>query len=157
MGPENVEEFSLARQGEQALTPWLQVQAEGLGQVTGAELAQALGGLVSEVDVRALDGGLADVLAASFHRAVLSGVAGWRDDDLAFVRDWGFDLADVPVPVAVWQGGQDLMVPAAHGRWLAERLPHARLHLQPGEGHLSLVAGLDRVLDDLLDAARPPA
>ena len=36
-----------------------------------------------------------------------NGVAGWRDDDLAFARDWGFGLSDISVPVAVWQGADD--------------------------------------------------
>lgn len=49
--------------------------------------------------------------ACAFCRGMSSGIAGWRDDDLAFTRDWGFDLAQIERPVAVWQGGQDRMVP----------------------------------------------
>ena len=155
MGPENVEEFSLALQGEAALGPWLEEQARVLRRISGAEVAEALGGLISDVDRASLTGEFADFVAASFRRAVASGVAGWRDDDLAFVRSWGFELADVTVPVAVWQGGQDRMVPWSHGRWLAAHLPNVREHLHVDEGHLSLAVGaLDRVLDDLLDLAR---
>jgi pimeloyl-ACP methyl ester carboxylesterase len=154
MGEENVEEFTLAAAGEAALTPWLQAQAEGLAAVTGADVAAALGGLVSEVDSRAVTGDFADFLAASFRKAVSTGVAGWRDDDLAFVRAWGFDPAAIAAPVAVWQGAQDRMVPYGHGVWLASRLPQVRDHLLEDEGHLSLIVGaMDRILDDLLDMA----
>src|SRR5205814_5161954 len=38
MGPENVEEFSRARQGEFALTPWLESEAAKLATVTGGEV-----------------------------------------------------------------------------------------------------------------------
>ena len=71
----------------------------------------ALGDLVSAVDVGALTGDFAAYVAASFRQALANGIWGWFDDDLAFTRPWGFDLAGIGVPVVVWQGGQDRMVP----------------------------------------------
>ncbi|HET6213032.1 MAG TPA: alpha/beta hydrolase, partial [Micromonosporaceae bacterium] len=153
MGPENVVEFGAATDGGAALTTYLEAEAAGLVGVTGDEVAQALGGLVSDVDTASLTGEFAAVVAEMFRRAVSTGIAGWRDDDLAFVRPWGFELAGLGVPVAIWQGGQDRMVPYAHGTWLAGRIPGARAHLYPDEGHLSLVGQLGRILDDLLDLA----
>jgi pimeloyl-ACP methyl ester carboxylesterase len=151
MGPENVQEFSLALQGETTLTPWLEEQARALSAIQGPDVAVALGGLVSDVDKAALTGEFADFIAASLRRSVSTGVAGWRDDDLAFTRPWGFDLATIERPVSVWQGGQDRMVPFEHGRWLAENIPGSRAHLHPDDGHLSLWAtGLSRIMDDLL-------
>jgi pimeloyl-ACP methyl ester carboxylesterase len=157
MGEENVEEFTLTLQGEGALTPYLEQEGRALGAVTGAEVAASLGGLVSPVDVQCLTGEFAEYLAETFRRAMSSGVAGWREDDLAMARDWGFDLASIDVPVAVWQGDQDLMVPPAHGRWLVEHLPTVRDHLHTGEGHLSLAVGaIDRIVTDLVGLGRPP-
>ena len=163
MGQENVDEFGAAVQGEAALTQFLERELPAVSAVTGADVAQALGGLVIAADQAALTGEFADYVAAALRAAMTSGVAGWRDDDLAFVKDWGFSLGwaseapagDAPAaPVAVWQGDQDKMVPFAHGQWLAAHIPGARTHLLPGEGHLSLtVSSLDRILDDLLDLA----
>ena len=117
--------------------------------MTGDQVATTLGGLVSDVDKAALTGEFADSLAGSFRRAVSAGIAGWRDDDLAFIKDWGFDLSAITTPVSIWQGAQDRMVPFAHGQWLAAHIPGARVHLYPDEGHLSLVAQMPRIIDDL--------
>jgi len=154
MGPENVDEFSAALKGEDELDAAILKIAVDLETVQGADVAAALGGLVSDVDKQALTGEFADVLAESFRRSVSTGIAGWRDDDLAFTRSWGFDLGTIRPPVAVWQGGQDRMVPFAHGQWLAAHIPSARVHLYPDEGHLSLgVASLDRIVADLAGLA----
>jgi pimeloyl-ACP methyl ester carboxylesterase len=155
MSGENVEEFSAAFEGERALNPRLELMARDLETVQGADVATALGGLVSDIDKAALTGEFADTLAEAFRRSVSTGIAGWRDDDLAFARSWGFDLSTIHCPVAVWQGGQDRMVPFAHGEWLAAHIPTARVHLHPDEGHLSLgVAALDRIVADLAQLGR---
>jgi pimeloyl-ACP methyl ester carboxylesterase len=154
MGPENVAEFGAALAGDAELTAFLHTAAPGFEGTTGAQVAEALGGLVSPADKAALTGEYAEHIATALKAALSSGIAGWRDDDLAFTEDWGFSL-DIPgAPVAIWQGDQDRMVPYAHGAWLAAHITGARAHLLPGEGHLTLtVAAMDRILDDLLDLA----
>jgi len=76
---------------------------------------------------------------------------------LAFAADWGFSLDTLAERAAIWQGDQDRMVPYAHGQWLAAHTPGARVHLEPGAGHLTMiVTAIDRILDDLLDMAGLP-
>jgi pimeloyl-ACP methyl ester carboxylesterase len=153
MANENVEEFGRARQGVGALTPFLEELAGAVTTIAPAELAQTLGGLLSEVDKVQVTGDFAEWLAQTFRIGLAHGIDGQRDDDLAFVSDWGFDLGDVG-SVAVWQGSQDNMVPYAHGVWLADHIPDARRRLLTGEGHLSIALGsFGRILDDLLDPA----
>jgi len=158
MGPENVTEYTAAGQGVGALTAFLDEAAPGLGQVSAQEVAEELGGLISAADRAVLTAEFADYLAESFRAALGTGIAGWRDDDLAFVGDWGFPVEQAgAVPVAVWQGEEDRMVPFCHGEWLAAHIPGARAHLARGEGHLTLaVRSFGAVLDDLLDLAGQP-
>jgi pimeloyl-ACP methyl ester carboxylesterase len=154
MSEENVEEFSAALDGEEPLTRFLEAAAPVLRNVSASDVTGALGGLVSAVDQAALSGEFAEFMAAVFRRALSTGIAGWRDDDLAFARDWGFALASIARPVAVWQGAQDRMVPFAHGRWLSENVPGAVAHLYPDEGHLSLaLTRLDEIVADLVARA----
>jgi pimeloyl-ACP methyl ester carboxylesterase len=149
MGPENHEEFGAAAESVEALTTYLEEGASGLANMTGDEVVAAFGGLLSDVDRSALSGELADSIAATCRRAVSAGIAGWRDDDLAFVKDWGFDLSAITTPVSIWQGQQDRMVPFAHSQWLAAHVPGARLNLYPDQGHLSFFTQMPRIIDDL--------
>ena len=106
------------------------------------------------MDRAALSGAFADFMAASCRDSVRTGIWGWYDDDVAFMRDWGFDLDAIRVPVTIWQGSEDRMVPFAHGRWLAGHVPGATARLLEGEGHLSLgVSAFERIVDELVAGA----
>jgi pimeloyl-ACP methyl ester carboxylesterase len=154
MGEENVEEFTAAMTGEAALTAWLEKHSPEYFSVTPDQVAAALGSLAPPVDRAALTGEVAERVAAGFRHAGQQGIVGWLHDDLAMVRPWGFSVADITVPVSIWQGTEDMMVPLAHAQWLASHVPSARVHLEEGEGHISLRAQMPRILDDLLDMAR---
>jgi pimeloyl-ACP methyl ester carboxylesterase len=62
--------------------------------------------------------------------------SGWVDDDLAFVRPWGFDVEELEVPVEIQYGARDVLVPPTHGAWLASHIPHAIVKVDHGAGHL---------------------
>lgn len=138
MGEENHVEFGAAVQGEAAINTWMLENAPGLTNVTGPDLIEAFGGLIGDADKAALVGGVADEMAASFRQSQANGHFGWMDDDLAFVKPWGFDISEINKPVQLWQGNDDLMVPHAHGIWLANHIPVAELIMIDGEGHISL-------------------
>jgi pimeloyl-ACP methyl ester carboxylesterase len=155
MAVENVEELGAAREGEATLRAWLVHASAGMTTMDPAALIEAMGDLLPPADRAALTVDRAAQFADSFREALADGVDGWLDDDLAFVQPWGFSPADIAVPVAVWQGDEDTMVPIAHGRWLAAHLPTAQAHLLPGDGHMS--AGyehMDQIVADLITLAR---
>jgi len=154
MGRENIEEFQAALAGEDKLKPFLETAASGLAKVTPDRIISAFGDLVDQVDRAALTDRFAAFLAENVRVALSNGFWGWFDDDIAFTRDWGFELSRIRVSVNVWQGAKDRMVPLAHGRWLSEHIPRARAHLLSDQGHLSLpVNTFDKILDDLISTS----
>jgi len=80
-------------------------------------------------------------------KAIRGGGDGQIEDELAYVAHWGFDPAQVRAPVLLLQGGADRICPAAHGRWLAARIPTTELWLLPGDGHISVLASAEAALD----------
>jgi pimeloyl-ACP methyl ester carboxylesterase len=156
MGPENIEEFTAAETGTDALERYLEGEAPGLREATSAdELVDTMAGLLPPVDRDALSGEYATATIETMHRSVRNGIWGWFDDDMAFLKDWGFSLDTIAAPVALWQGRQDKMVPFGHGQWLVDHTAGARAHLLDEHGHLSIaVSWFDRVLDDMLDMAK---
>jgi pimeloyl-ACP methyl ester carboxylesterase len=151
MGQENLDEFGATLLGESPLRTLLEVGLPTYQAIQADEIVGAMATLLPDVDRAFCTDEFGDYLATSFREAVSVGVDGWIDDDLAFAAPWGFDLGAISVPVSVWQGSDDLMVPFAHGRWLADAIPGARAHLLEGEGHLSVVVGrIGDILDELL-------
>jgi pimeloyl-ACP methyl ester carboxylesterase len=156
MGQDNIAEFSAALEGEDQLRSYLLDLREQLKDVTAADIVTSLETLFPDVDRAVLTGEFGEDLAANIREAVRTGVEGWLEDDIAFTRPWGFGLEEISVPVMIWQGSADLMVPFSHGQWLASQLPGASAHLEEGEGHLSVALGaLDRMLDELVSAGSP--
>jgi pimeloyl-ACP methyl ester carboxylesterase len=138
MGPENHDEFGAALKGEAVIDQWLNDNAVAMKSVSGNDIREAFGGLIGDADKAVLEGDEADAMAASMRSALAVSFDGWIDDDLVFVKQWGFDLAAITKPVFLWQGDDDFMVPHAHSYWLEKHIPTAKLSFKPGEGHISL-------------------
>lgn len=72
-------------------------------------------------------------------------------DVILFTRHWGFDAADVQVPVRWWHGDNDHIIPHAHGVHMAARLPDARFETIHGESHLGGMGVATEVLKELME------
>jgi pimeloyl-ACP methyl ester carboxylesterase len=151
MGQDNIDEFSKAIEGDTSLRTFLDEQREQLKDLTPEGIATSLGSILPEVDRVALTDEIGEDMAAGFHEGLRTGVDGWLDDDLAFINPWSFSVSEISIPTAICQGGVDLMVPFAHGEWLANAVPKALVHRDEAEGHLSMVLGcFESVLSELL-------
>lgn len=80
--------------------------------------------------------GVRRALLESLREGLRPGAAGTVDDYVIEGRPWAFDPAEIRVPVRLWHGDRDGVVPLAHSRWLAERIPGAELDVIAGAGHL---------------------
>jgi pimeloyl-ACP methyl ester carboxylesterase len=152
MGEGNRKEFGAAHKGPGALKEFLENEIRGLRSIeTVAQLRAALDEHLCEADRIAINGDFGAFLLTAWRRIAEDEIWGWLDDDLELYGAWGFGLDQVVAPVTVWHGCDDLIVPLAHGQWLANKLPNADFRPLPGVGHISLVAGgYGAVLDALI-------
>ncbi|MHA3021485.1 alpha/beta fold hydrolase [Mycobacterium sp. BMJ-28] len=72
-------------------------------------------------------------------------------DVIVFVRDWGFRLDEVKVPVHWWHGDKDHIVPFAHGAHAVALLPEADMTVLPGESHLGGLGCAEEILRTMLE------
>jgi pimeloyl-ACP methyl ester carboxylesterase len=137
----NIKEFRAAVKGEVALRAVVDAEAAAvLEQIAGGSV-QLLGDSYefAEADRAAMsDEAVARELRTTLREALRSGVDGWVDDDLAFVKPWGFDPRAIAIPVVVRYGATDTLVPTAHGRWLAAHVPGA-IGERDASGHIGSI------------------
>lgn len=151
MSPGNVEEFTLAIEGEEAYRPLVErlaretVEAARRGKVPIPDVYDLPESDRASLLARMSDAGYMDRLVASN----LDGVDGWIDDCIASTKPWGFDPSTITVPTSVWYGQEDVLVPSSHGDWLVDRIPGAERHLLP-RGHILEAAELDAIYSWLL-------
>ncbi|MBI5954888.1 MAG: alpha/beta hydrolase [Chloroflexi bacterium] len=82
--------------------------------------------------------------------AFRQGVRGVALDLMLEARPWGFALQEISMPVHVWHGEQDRIVPVEQGRIQAKAIPNANARYFPNEGHTLGVNQLEELLDTLV-------
>ena len=83
----------------------------------------------------------------SFRQGTDAAVQEWR----LYVRDWGFNLKDIKIPVQLWYGDRDKMTPRYRGIYLKKQIANAKLRILENEGHFSLIRNhIEDILSDLL-------
>jgi len=139
MGPENLEEFAAAREGGPAFEAAIEASASLFADATAENVVEMFAGLLGAPDRAVLsDDRFRAFVADSTAYGFLEEWRGFLDDDVALFAPWGFDPTTITVPVDVFFGDVDLMVPSSHGRWLSSHLPTASAHHHPEDGHFSI-------------------
>jgi pimeloyl-ACP methyl ester carboxylesterase len=59
-------------------------------------------------------------------------------ESLLAIKDWGFRLEDIDMPIQMWHGEEDRNIPVEMARYAASAIPNCEARFYPGEGHLSL-------------------
>jgi pimeloyl-ACP methyl ester carboxylesterase len=113
---------------------------------------------LGEVDRRALDGPLGDLVAADFAEAFRQGSPGVAQDLALLFRPWPFDPSAICVPVTFFHGAQDRTVAVAVARELARTVPGSQLRIHDQEGHFSLLArNAHKILEGITAGPSKPA
>jgi pimeloyl-ACP methyl ester carboxylesterase len=85
-----------------------------------------------------------------FIDAFARGTRGVVDDYASIAEPWGFPVEDIKVPLTLFQGDADTIVPMHHTEALAARVPDADVVVWPGAGHFGVFSRVGEVLDALL-------
>jgi pimeloyl-ACP methyl ester carboxylesterase len=78
--------------------------------------------------------------------------AGVVEEYRAWMRPWGFEPEDLEVPVDVWWGDADQLIPREWPAELATRIPKSTLNIGTG-GHFMAHLHYRAILDSLADVA----
>jgi pimeloyl-ACP methyl ester carboxylesterase len=74
------------------------------------------------------------------------GPQGYDDDLRILTSPWGFPPEKIRVPVHLWHGDVESVIPLPHARYLAKVIPGATLKICPGEAHMLLWNHLPEIL-----------
>lgn len=97
---------------------------------------------------------IVDIFSQDAKESHRQGLAADAQEWKLYVHDWGFDPADIVVPVALWYGRSDVMVPLAMGEHLAQTIPGSRLHDVDDGAHFSTINNhISVICEDLRSTA----
>lgn len=154
MAQSNVIEFTAAATSYADIVAHTKAVANAV-RANPASLIAKLQAELPDPDRRVVaDIGIRSMLIETYAEALRTSDYGWIDDALAFCLPWGFDPATVTVPVLLWHGASDVLSPASHARWLADRIPGAAVVVQAGAAHFGALDVLPDILR-WLTADRP--
>ena len=146
MAESNIREYTTAGLGHDRLAPGLEARSRDIRN-DPHRLIVELRRELPESDRRVVsDAGLRKMLERTYAEALRYDAGGWIDDALALSQDWGFDPADIPGPVLLWHGEDDVFSPVEHSHWLAGRIPDCEMWVEPGAAHFGALTILPSIL-----------
>jgi len=155
MAPSNVSEFRTAFTDPERFAARLIPRSAAIRSDPAKLLEELRRELTDDDRMIVSDRGIRSMLLRTYLEALRTSPYGWIDDALALTGPWGFDPAQIDVPVLLWHGGKDVFSPASHSSWLAARIPRATAVLEPAAAHFAALRALPNALNWLLSDASP--
>jgi pimeloyl-ACP methyl ester carboxylesterase len=137
MGELNVDDIKMFFSDPAAARVKMEADRETMLATSAGDMVRELESLLTPTDAAVLTGGLAEFLVGSMRDGLGLGSEGWWEDNCLSLP-WGFELADIRVPVLLMHGREDMFVPFGHGEWLARHVPGVEARLLDHDGHLTL-------------------
>ena len=107
-----------------------------------------IGDSLCEADKKVLeDPEMASLIMADIQESFRQGARGAADDALLCYRDWGFKVEEISVPVHIFHGTADKLVPYSFSEYLVEAIPTTTLHPYPDEGHFVFYNRFDEIFE----------
>ena len=94
-----------------------------------------------------------DAMSADGVEATKQGAEPVAHEAWLFVQPWGFDPAEITVPVVLWHGSDDRNAPLSHAQALAAKIPNAELVEWADMGHLTSLERAKDILGHLIEVA----
>lgn len=139
MGQANVDDARLILRDKVAARAKVKTDRADYLAMSASDLTGALESVLTPTDAAVLTDEFAEYVVRCAHDGLAPGSEGWWEESLAHIGPWGFDLADISVPVLLLHGREDKFVPFGHGEWLASHIPGVEARLLDHDGHLTLL------------------
>jgi len=115
-------------------------------------IAKGIGSLLPDDELALLDTPRFDGFFENFDEMVKHGSEGAYWDARVFLGEWGFDCADIEMPVSLFYGTDDQNVPIQMGEYYRDAIPTTEATFYQGEGHFIMYSRANEILRSLAPA-----
>ncbi len=113
-------------------------------------IAKGIGSLLPEDELALLESPRFDGFFENLDEMVKHGSEGAYWDTRVFLGEWGFDCADIEIPVSLFYGTGDQNVPIQMGEYYRDAIPSGEATFYEGEGHFIMYSRADEILRSLI-------
>jgi pimeloyl-ACP methyl ester carboxylesterase len=130
------------------ITPLVQRQPNAIYQMMLA--------MAPEVDTQVLNRPLVrSILTRSIQESIRQGSDAILHEMQLYTLPWEFKISKISVPIHLWHGTADEIVPIVHGRLLSDLLTNCTAHYIEDEGHFSLpIDHMEKILEQCIQSMK---
>ena len=116
-------------------------------------IAKGIGSILPDDELALLETPRFDGFFENFDEMVMNGSKGAYWDARTFLGEWGFECADIEIPVSLFYGTADQNVPIQMGEYYREAIPDSETTFYDEEGHFIMYSRANEILSKLVHTA----